>query len=163
MSTQDTVKSGNIFGVKIIHPEINHDDRGSLYEAARSSSCGTAINQITVTRTDPGIIKASHSHRRQTDIWLPIAGRARVVLFDLRRQSPTAHTRQIIIVDGRTPVTIVIPPGVAHGYQVLGRKEFVMVYATSHEYNPSEPDEQRTPPDDSLISNGGKVWRIINR
>ena len=43
----------------------------------------------------PELIKAFHWHKRQWDYWDIVQGDARVVLVDLRHDSPTAGTRPV--------------------------------------------------------------------
>jgi len=38
---------------------------------------------------------------------------------------------------------IVIPVGVAHGYQVISQEPVLLFYHTTEVYNPDDPDEQR--------------------
>ncbi len=37
----------------------------------------------------PGVIKAFHYHEKQDDLWFFPSGNAQVVLYDLRKDSPT--------------------------------------------------------------------------
>jgi dTDP-4-dehydrorhamnose 3,5-epimerase len=58
------------------------------------------------------------------------------------------------------PVIILIPAGIAHGYQVLGQQPVVLFYHVTQAYNPQSPDEQRLAFDDPEI---GFDWSIQNR
>jgi dTDP-4-dehydrorhamnose 3,5-epimerase len=49
---------------------------------------------------------------------------------------------------------------VAHGYQVLGNKECIIVYLTTKSYNPTNPDEKRISYNSLKI---GFDWAIINK
>jgi dTDP-4-dehydrorhamnose 3,5-epimerase len=60
----------------------------------------------------------------------------------------------------RTPLVIAIPPGVAHGYRVLGVQPAGLLYHTTEHYDPADPDEERIPFDDPKI---GFDWRTKNR
>ncbi len=107
----------------------------------------------------PELIKAFHWHKKQWDYWDIVVGNARVVLVDLRPDSPTAGTIQTLILGENSPRMVAIPPLVAHGYQCLGMENVHLVYYVTEPYNPSDPDEGRIAWDDSRI---GFDWRIEN-
>ena len=48
------------------------------------------------------------------------------------------------------PWQILIPPGVAHGYKIIGTDPAMLVYATDRFYDPA--DEGRLPFDDQSIN-----------
>ena len=73
-----------------------------------------------------------------------------VALADLRRGSPTFGKRNTFYVGQLRPWHLRIPPGVAHGYKVIGTDEALLVYLTNRFYNPQ--DEGRLPYDDPGIA-----------
>ena len=107
----------------------------------------------------PEPIKAFHWHMRQWDYWDVVLGNARVVLVDLREESPTAGRIQVVSVGEDAPRVVAIPPRVAHGYQCLGLRDVHLVYYVTEPYNRSAPDEGRIPWDDARI---GFDWRVEN-
>ena len=54
------------------------------------------------------------------------------MLLDLRRDEPTFSQTQINHLSDEKPQTLIVPPGVAHGFQALTDVE--MLYITSHKY-----------------------------
>jgi dTDP-4-dehydrorhamnose 3,5-epimerase len=107
----------------------------------------------------PELIKAFHWHKRQWDYWDIVVGNARVVLVDLRPDSPTSGTIQTLILGENSPRMVAIPPLVAHGYQCLGMEDIHLVYYVTEPYNPQDPDEGRIAWNDARI---GFDWRIEN-
>jgi dTDP-4-dehydrorhamnose 3,5-epimerase len=107
----------------------------------------------------PELIKAFHWHRKQWDYWDIVVGNARVVLVDLRAESPTSGTIQTLILGENSPRMIAIPPLVAHGYQCLGLEDVHLVYYVTEPYDSAAPDEGRIAWDDPRI---GFDWRIEN-
>jgi dTDP-4-dehydrorhamnose 3,5-epimerase len=107
----------------------------------------------------PELIKAFHWHRRQWDYWDIVQGNARVVLVDLREDSPTAGQIQVVILGEHAPRLVAIPPFVAHGYQVLTLQDVVLNYYVSEPYDAADPDEGRIPWNDPRI---GFDWTIEN-
>jgi dTDP-4-dehydrorhamnose 3,5-epimerase len=107
----------------------------------------------------PELIKAFHWHRKQWDYWDMVAGEARIVLVDLRSDSPTKGKVQVVIAGEHNPKVVAIPPLVAHGYQVLSLRDVVLCYYVTEPYEPGQPDEGRIPFDDQRIRFD---WRIEN-
>ena len=131
------------------------DDRGYFLEIARLgqgliSPFRPETTQVSAAVNYPGIIKAFHYHRFQTDYWVPVAGLLQVVLVDLRRNSHTFGVKNTIYVGALRPWQILIPPGIGHGYKVIGEHPSTLVYITDRIYNPK--DEGRIPYNDTSIS-----------
>ncbi len=135
------------------------DDRGSFAELFRLGEPGIARDfdpargsriQVSFTISYPGVIKAIHYHFEQTDLWAPLSGMFQVVLCDLRESSPTCGRLNTVFVGSLRPWKLRIPPGVAHGYKVVGTEAGILVYATDRFYNPE--DEGRIPFDDRGIN-----------
>lgn len=107
----------------------------------------------------PEPIKAFHWHRKQWDYWDVVRGNARVVLVDLRDDSPTSGALQVLTLGDDAPRMLAIPPLVAHGYQCLGLRDVHLVYYVTEPYDAGEPDEGRIPFDDARIAFD---WRVEN-
>jgi dTDP-4-dehydrorhamnose 3,5-epimerase len=73
-----------------------------------------------------------------------------VVLYDLRESSPSFGKLNTLFVGTLRPWKLRIPPGVAHGYKVVGIDTCLLVYAMNRFYNPQ--DEGRIPFDDPGIN-----------
>lgn len=150
-----------IDGVKVKQLKINADDRGFLMELLKEGEgVFKDIKQSNYTETYPGVIKAFHWHKKQWDIWFVISGMAQVVLHDLREDSSTYRETNVFYAGEKNYQVIAIPPGVAHGYRVLGSKPVGLVYFVTEAYDPKNPDEQRIEFDDPGI---GFDWIIKNR
>lgn len=143
-----------IAGVKIEPFPLWPDDRGYFLEVQRMGA-GVAghfpanTTQISAALNFPGTIKAFHFHLHQTDCWTPARGMMQVALVDLRADSPTFGRRNTLYVGSMRPWRILIPPGIGHGYKVIGTEEAMLVYLTDRFYNPQ--DEGRIPYDDPSI------------
>ena len=95
-------------------------------------------------------MKAFHYHLRQFDCWTVVKGMLQVALADLRRASPTFGQRNTMYIGDKRSWQVLIPPGVAHGYKVIGTESAVLVYVTSRFYDPS--DERRIAFDDDGVN-----------
>lgn len=107
----------------------------------------------------PEPIKAFHWHHRQWDYWDVVSGNVRVVLVDLRDESPTAGAVQTLMIGEDSPRVVAIPPRVAHGYQCLGLRDVHLSYYVTAPYDAAAPDEGRIAWDDARI---GFDWRVEN-
>jgi dTDP-4-dehydrorhamnose 3,5-epimerase len=146
----------------VIKKLVTHaDDRGYFREVLRDDdNLLKRFGQTAVTKSYPGVIKAFHWHQDQDDLWYIVDGMARIVLYDRRPDSPTCGATQVIYAGEDNPVLVLIPAGLAHGYQVLGNKPVILFYHVTQSYNPARPDEYRIPYDDPHI---GFDWSIQNR
>src|ERR1039458_1464454 len=144
-----------IAGVRVQPFPLYPDDRGYFLEVQRIGKGLAAAflpesTQISAALSYPGTMKAFHYHLFQHDCWTPVKGLFQVVLADLRLGSATHGVRNTMYVGGLRPWQILIPPGVAHGYKVVGREEALLVYLTDRFYNPK--DEGRIPHNDAGIN-----------
>jgi dTDP-4-dehydrorhamnose 3,5-epimerase len=152
-----------IAGVLIKPYALWPDDRGYFLEVARLgegmvSSFPAESTQISTAFNYPGIIKAFHFHRFQTDFWVPAAGLLQVALVDMRVESKTFGCKNTLYAGNLRPWQVLIPPGVAHGYKVIGNQPSVLVYVTNRKYDPS--DEGRIRHNDPDI---GYDWELQHK
>jgi dTDP-4-dehydrorhamnose 3,5-epimerase len=144
-----------IEGVKVKPFDVWPDDRGYFLEVARLQQGLTAgfspeEMQVSAALSYPGTIKAFHFHLHQTDVWVPAQGMFQVVLVDLRPDSRTFGLKNTLYVGALKPWQILIPPGVGHGYKIIGETPAMLVYVTNRLYNPK--DEGRIAYNESSIA-----------
>lgn len=137
-----------IDGVRVQPYALWPDDRGYFLEVIRNgqglaASFPAATTQVSAAMGYPGTIKAFHYHLHQTDFWVPAMGMFQVALVDLRKDSPTFGKKNTLYAGNLRPWQILIPPGVGHGYKIIGNSPAMLVYVTNQLYNPA--DEGRIP------------------
>jgi dTDP-4-dehydrorhamnose 3,5-epimerase len=137
-----------ISGVKAKAYPLWPDDRGYFLEVIRmkqglAQDFPVETTQVSAALSYPGTIKAFHYHRHQTDLWVPASGMFQVALVDFRENSPTFGVKNTMYLGTLRPWQVLIPPGVGHGYKVIGRDPGFLVYVTSRLYDPQ--DEGRVP------------------
>ncbi|MBE3094714.1 MAG: dTDP-4-dehydrorhamnose 3,5-epimerase family protein [Actinobacteria bacterium] len=137
----DKIEKGEVSKKPGFLMEVLRDDEGLLKK----------FGQATFTVAYSGTIKAFHLHQKQDDLWFIATGKAKIVLCDLRKESPTFKEIIEIFAGEDDYKVILIPAGVAHGYQVLSKKPVLLFYHTTKEYNAKNPDEIRIPYDDPEI------------
>ena len=108
---------GAIPGVRLLRPGRHEDERGSFVEVFRESELGSGFVQANHSHSRAGVLRGLHYHRRQSDAWYVVSGRAQVALADLREPGrPVTVTLEL---SGDDPAILLIPPGVAHGFLAL--------------------------------------------
>lgn len=145
-----------------IKPLTKHlDDRGYLMEILRSDDpLFQRFGQVYVSVCLPGVIKAWHMHRRQTDHFCIVRGTAKIGLYDGREGSPTYKQTQTVILSELESKLLVIPPSVWHGQMALGGEPCYLLNVPTELYNYQEPDEIRMDPFDNDF---GYDWQPKSR
>jgi len=136
-----------IDGVKIKKLKPIHDERGYLMEILRSDEeIFLKFGQVYITTAYPGVVKAWHYHKKQTDNFAVIKGIAKVVLFDNRENSKTKGLINEFFVDENNPLLIQIPEMVYHGFKCISEYETIVINTPTNTYNYEHPDEYRIDP-----------------
>jgi dTDP-4-dehydrorhamnose 3,5-epimerase len=165
-SVQDYAPPPPIGGVEIAELRRFADDGGALTELGRltggahSAFPGFEVRQVNYSEMEPGVIKAYHLHRRQTDVWyVPPDDRMLLVLLDVRAGSPTEGACRRFVLGGGTSRLVRIPPGVAHGVRNIAPARGRIIYFVDTHFSPDPAlcDEGRLPWDHA----GPDVWEIV--
>lgn len=147
-----------IEGVRTKPLRLIPDDRGYLMEILRDDDeLFLKFGQCYVSATYPGIVKAWHAHRLQTDHFCCLRGNVKVGLWDGREDSPTYRQTQALVIGEHNRTLVQIPPGVWHGWVCLGSELAVVLNVPTEHYNYETPDELRRPWDDPEI---GFTWHV---
>ena len=140
-----------IDGVVLRALETHRDERGFFREIIRVKDdfFEEGFGQWSHSLMYPGVIKAWHIHKQQTDWWYVGTGVLKIVLYDKRPESSTyRQIMEIMLGDSHEAKVLKIPPGVAHGCKCMSGPANLF-YITSHTYDPE--DEGRIPHDDPEI------------
>lgn len=120
-------------GIEIKKLKVFSDERGCLFEILRNVDevlGKTEIAQVTVGVLKPGITKAWHMHKEQTDHITILKGKA---LLGLANGKETEK----IFLDEKKPELVKISPGIWHGIKAL-EGEAVILYIMNKTYNPED-------------------------
>ena len=132
-------ESPEIAGVVVVVPDVFGDARGRFVESFRQEwlpeSAPAMVQGNRVDRRS-GALVGLHFHLHQADYWYVIQGRARTVLHDLRRGSPTEGRTLLLDMDGESGPGVYIPPGVAHGFSA--HTDLTLTYLVDGYYNPDD-------------------------
>jgi dTDP-4-dehydrorhamnose 3,5-epimerase len=141
-----------IDGVKVKELKVIPDQRGRLMEMLRADDdIFVGFGQVYLTTTLPGVVKAWHLHKLQTDHVVCVSGMIRLGLYDDRQDSPTFGLVNEFYMGIHQPILVQIPPFVYHGWKCVSPEEALIVNTVTQPYNYSEPDEYRLDPHENHI------------
>jgi dTDP-4-dehydrorhamnose 3,5-epimerase len=161
-----------IEGVKVLPLRRFVDDRGFFMEIYRNRANqvgteemarffdGVEVAQLNFSVVDvENHIKGLHYHLGQEDLWFcPPPSKMKVVLFDVRVDSPTSGATQVVVLGDGKDAILRIPAGVAHGYRPLTHP-CSLFYIVTKTFDLSDPDEYRIAWDHPAIR---ELWDVPN-
>lgn len=128
-----------IDGVKVIPLKKICDERGLvMHMLKRTDPHFTEFGEIYFSCGYPGVVKAWHVHTRMTLNDCCVAGMVKLVIHDLRPDSPTRGETMEMFVGEQNYCLVQIPPGVANGYKVYGEKMAVVANCATLPHEPGE-------------------------
>lgn len=113
----------DIQGVIFQQRHCHTDSRGWLSELYRSDELPSKYHpeMAYLSMTLPGVIRGPHEHLLQTDHFIFLGlSQFTIYLWDHRKNSPTFNVMRIYRTEVGEIAELVVPPGVAHGYQNTG-------------------------------------------
>ncbi len=136
-----------IDGVNIVPLRQIVDERGKvMHMMKRTDPHFIEFGEIYFTAAWPGVVKAWHIHQRMTVHNTVMQGHAKLVMYDLREDSPTHGVLQEVFMGVDNYVLVQIPPGIANGYKAYGDELVIMANCATI---PHEPDEMLRMPYDT--------------
>jgi dTDP-4-dehydrorhamnose 3,5-epimerase len=133
-------------GAKVKKLRTIPDERGRLMEVLRADDPEfIKFGQVYVTTAYPGVTKAWHYHKKQTDNFCCIKGMMKVVLYDDREGSPTMGEVNEFFMGEHNEIMLQIPPFVWHGFKCISDTEAMVMNCSTEPYDAANPDEFRKP------------------
>lgn len=148
--------------VKTKRLSVHCDNRGHLMEMLRyDDEIFSEFGQVYMTTTYPGVVKAWHFHREQSDNIVCVNGMIKLVLCDTRKDSKTLNEIWEFYIGENNPMLIHVPKGVYHGWICLGDKTAIIINIPDKMYDYKKPDEERIDPHNNEIISYN--WRNVDR
>jgi dTDP-4-dehydrorhamnose 3,5-epimerase len=136
-----------IAGVKTKNLRIIPDERGRLMEILRrDDSLFQEFGQVYMTTTFPGVVKAWHLHKKQTDNICCLTGMIKLVLYDGRNESATFSEINEFYLGVHNALLVQVPAHVYHGWKCISQEEAVVINIPTNVYDHKQPDEPRLDP-----------------
>lgn len=147
----DRATGTRIQGVELKPLKVIPDERGWLMEILRRDDpMFASFGQVYVSATYPGVVKAWHYHRRQTDHFACVAGMVKLVLVDTRDDSPTRGVINEFFLGTYNPTLVRVPNLVYHGWKCISPEPSLVINVPDEPYVYDEPDEYRLDPHGTL-------------
>ncbi len=127
--------------------------QGYLTEVFRREWAGDIdhVDQVFQVVLDRGGLSAWHAHEFTVDRLFVTHGRARIVLYDAREDSPTRGLINEFKFGALRPALVVVPPKVWHGVQNLDDGPTTILNLVDRAYDYEAPDHWRLPADSPQI------------
>ena len=133
-----------IEGIKVKRLKIIPDERGRLMEILRrDDDLFQKFGQVYMTTAYPGVVKAWHYHKKQTDNFTCVKGKMRLGLYDAREGSSTKGNVEEYTIGPEEPLLVQIPPEVYHGFKCVSTEEAIVINTVTEPYDLNDPDEYR--------------------
>jgi dTDP-4-dehydrorhamnose 3,5-epimerase len=135
-------------GVVVAPAVVHADHRGTLMEAVNFDNpfWEEPVLYAYSFTVAPGRIKGWGMHKRQTDRYVALAGRLRVVLYDGRPDSATFERFAEFSFADEAPGFLRIPPGIWHADQNVGEVPCRVLNFPTRPYDREAPDKYRIDP-----------------
>ncbi len=114
----------NIKGVIIKELKQFSDERGWLSEIYRQDEIDFSPTMSYVSLTKSGEVRGPHEHVSQSDYFVFLGpGTFELHLWDRRKESPSFGAYQKITAGAEQAKSILVPPGVVHGYKCVSSED----------------------------------------
>jgi dTDP-4-dehydrorhamnose 3,5-epimerase len=128
-----------IDGVRIVPLRQIVDERGKIMQMMKATDPHfVSFGEIYFSCAWPGTVKAWHIHKTMTISNAVMVGRAKLVMYDMRKDSPTHGLLQELFIGEDNYCLVQMPPGIANGYKAYGDRMVVLANCASE---PHQPDE----------------------
>lgn len=128
---------GQIDGV-IIEPKRKiPDERGTILHGVRADQLLNPFGEVYFKKLYFGVANAWHVHETLTLNYLCIEGMIKLVLYDMRKESPTYGVLQELFIGEDNHCLVHIPPGIANGSKGMTGPYSIMCNVASHAHDSS--------------------------
>lgn len=128
---------GDIAGVVIRDLRKFTDHRGWLAELFRQDELTPEFYPVMayLSMTDPGVSRGPHEHADQSDLFCFIGpSNFKLRMWDRRRNSETFNSVMTLIAGEDNPKSVLVPVGVVHAYQNVGKTAGLVINCPNRLY-----------------------------
>ena len=109
----------------------HRDNRGLFCELIRTKEAG----QVSVSTTNPGIIRGGHYHYTKMERFIVIKGKAKI-----KFEHVLTHETKEFEVSGDKLQYVTIPVGYQHNINNIGDEELILILWANELFEPNKPD-----------------------
>lgn len=126
-----------IDGVQIVQLKKIPDERGTIMHGVRKDNILNDFGEVYFKKIYPEVVNGWHVHETLILNYICLVGMIKLVLYDMRKNSPTHGEIQEIFFGEDNYCLVHIPPGIANGSKGMGTPYSLMVNVASEPHNPS--------------------------
>ena len=126
-----------IEGVKILPLRRISDERGTIMHGVRSDNLLNPFGEVYFKKLYKGVINGWHVHEKLILNYICIYNMIKVVLYDMRENSPTKGTIQEVFMGDDNYVLLHIPPGIANASTVISGEYAIFCNVASMPHDPN--------------------------
>jgi dTDP-4-dehydrorhamnose 3,5-epimerase len=127
----------NIHGVLVRPLRRIPDERGAIMHGVRSDSMLSTFGEVYFKKLYKGVVNGWHVHERLELNYICLLGMIKLVVYDLRPDSPSKGALQEIFFGEDNYCLVHIPPGVANGVKGMTEPYALFANVASHPHDPS--------------------------
>ncbi len=129
-------------GVIITPIQKYKDERGWLAEFFRSDQTSYRPEMSYVSETVPGFVRGPHEHEKQSDLFVFLIGTFTLYLWDNRAGAENYRILEKVEVGGDNPCSVIVPPGVVHGYKCTSNNPGLVINLPDKLYKGKDKKEE---------------------
>ncbi len=115
------------------------DERGKVMHMLRRDDPDfEKFGEIYFSVVYPGVIKGWHLHKKMTLNYAVPVGMVKLVLYDMRKNSPTKGVLQELFIGEDNYCLVKIPKGIANGTKGMGTKPALIANCATEPHDPDE-------------------------
>jgi len=115
------------------------DERGKIMHMIRADDPDfEKFGEIYFSVVYPGVIKGWHLHTKMTLNYSVVSGMIKLVLYDVREESPTKGELQELYIGEDNYTLAKIPPGIYNGFKGIGVKPAIVANCSDIPHDPEE-------------------------
>jgi len=130
------MKNNNIEGIIINKLKKIPDERGTIMHGVRSDNILNDFGEVYFKKLYRGIINGWHIHDSLYLNYICLMGMMKIVLYDVREDSPTKGNIQEVFIGDDNYCLIHIPPGIANASTVISGDYSLFCNIASEPHNP---------------------------
>lgn len=125
-----------IDGVQIVPLKKVADERGTIMHGVRRDNLLNDFGEIYFKKLYFGVVNGWHLHETLRLNYICIFGMIKLVLYDMRKDSPTKGELQEFFFGEDNYCLVHIPPGIANGSKGMWSPYSIMTNVASEPHNP---------------------------
>jgi dTDP-4-dehydrorhamnose 3,5-epimerase len=131
------VINGVLEGVKVLPLRKIPDERGTIMHGARRDTLLNDFGEVYFKKLYFGVVTGWHVHETLILNYICVHGMIKLVLYDMRKESPTRGHLQEIFFGDDNYCLVHIPSGIATGVKGMSAPFSLLVNVASEPHNPA--------------------------